>query len=154
MEVFCFFKINGRYMQLPSSLRGPFALISTRSGTRLVRDLAKCRRPQMSPRETCQPHIAVGWQVIESFAKPKGYWSKQISAQTILNKILWLISPNTSKADIPFYFGILKSQLNIYIHEEITSNIDTFFKCTFRTLLEQFCGFNKLSIMHHMIILQ
>ena len=57
--------VDERYMRLPSSLRGPFALISTRSGTRLVEYLAKCRRPQMSPRETCQPHIAVGWQVIE-----------------------------------------------------------------------------------------
>ena len=50
--------VDDRYMQLPSFLRGPLALISTRSGTRLVRNLAKCRRSQMSPRETCQPHIA------------------------------------------------------------------------------------------------
>ena len=50
--------VDERYMQLPSSLRGSLALISTRSGTRLVRNLAKCRRSQMSPRETCQPHIA------------------------------------------------------------------------------------------------
>ena len=64
--------VHGRYMQLPSSLRGPFALISTRSGTRLVRNLAKCRRSQMSPTGICQPHIAVGWQVAENFRKPKG----------------------------------------------------------------------------------
>ena len=50
--------VDERYMQLPSSLRGPLALISTRSGTRFVEYLAKCRRSQMSPRETCQPHIA------------------------------------------------------------------------------------------------
>ena len=68
--------VDERYMRLPSSLRGPFALISTRSGTRLVeysfahfltrlektspsvQCVAKCRRSQMSPRETCQPHIA------------------------------------------------------------------------------------------------
>ena len=50
--------VDERYMQLPSSLRGPLSLISTRSGTRLVEYLAKCRRSQMSPRETCQPHIA------------------------------------------------------------------------------------------------
>ena len=30
--------VDERYMQLPSSLRGPLALISTRSGTRLVRN--------------------------------------------------------------------------------------------------------------------
>ena len=76
-EVFCFFKINGRYMQLPSSLRGPFALISTRSGTRLVeysfahfltrlektspsvQCVAKCRRSQMSIPEAGYPHMAV-----------------------------------------------------------------------------------------------
>ena len=75
--------VDERYMRLPSSLRGPFALISTRSGTRLVeysfahfltrlektspsvQCVAKCRRSQMSPRETCQPHIAVSWKVIE-----------------------------------------------------------------------------------------
>ena len=101
--------IDGRYMRLPSSLRGPFALISTRSGTRLVRDLAKCRRPQMSPRETCQPHIAVGWQVIERFAKPKGYRSKQISAQTILDIVnrashdnFAIIKVTYAELDIPY----------------------------------------------------
>ena len=30
--------VDERYMQLPSSLREPLALISTRSGTRLVRN--------------------------------------------------------------------------------------------------------------------
>ena len=30
--------VDERYVQLPSSLRGPLALISTRSGTRLVRN--------------------------------------------------------------------------------------------------------------------
>ena len=40
------------------------------------------------PRETCQPHIAVGWQVIEKFAKPKGYWSKPY--EDIMNNV-WVI---------------------------------------------------------------
>ena len=31
-----FVAVDERYMQLPSSLRGPLAFISTRSGTRLV----------------------------------------------------------------------------------------------------------------------
>ena len=72
--------IDERYMRLPSSLWGPFALISTRSGTRLVEYLAKCRRSQMSPRETCQPHIAVGWQVIE----------KILENERILRQTLWI----------------------------------------------------------------
>ena len=74
------------------------ALISTRSGTKLVRDsfahfltrlektspsvqcVAKCRRSQMSPRETCQPHIAVCWQVIEKILENK----------RILRQTLWI----------------------------------------------------------------
>ena len=90
--------VTERYMQLPSSLRGPFALISTRSGTRLVKYsfahfltrlektspsvqcVAKCRRSQMPPRETCQPHIAVGWQVIE----------KILETERILKQTLWI----------------------------------------------------------------
>ena len=75
--------VDERDMRLPSSLRGPFALISTRSGTRLektalhtfslgskrprqvfnaspsVQCVAKCRRSQMSIPEAGYPHMAV-----------------------------------------------------------------------------------------------
>ena len=68
--------VYGRYMWLVSSLRGPLTLISTRSGTKLVKNsfahfltrlektspsvqcVAKCRRSQMSPTGACKPHIA------------------------------------------------------------------------------------------------
>ena len=51
----------------------------------------------MSPRETCQPHIAVGWQVIEKILKTERILKQTDIAQTVLNKILWMVSPNTNK---------------------------------------------------------
>ena len=43
----------------PVSSIDSLALISTRSGTKLVRNLAKCRRSQMSIPEAGCPHMAV-----------------------------------------------------------------------------------------------
>ena len=50
--------------------------------------------------------------------------------------------------DITNNMGILKSQLNTYIHEEITSNRISFYKCILGNSAEQFHCFNKLQRLH------
>ena len=59
--------VDERYMQLPSSLRGPLALISTRSGTRLVRNsfahfLTRLEKTSLSVQCVAKISMFVEWK--------------------------------------------------------------------------------------------